>query len=132
MTSEEAREEVRYLRFKRVQISREIEGIIKQFCGQNRPNQERHYFLRLWQRVDNSGLHRVAGYICVLCRVQKPLEQQGNRCPICNELWDEDYTSAEDVAACTHCGFNNLSNPGGLSLLKIPRGDEIYSKFAEF
>lgn len=132
MTPEEAREEIKYLRHKRVQINLEIQRVVKQFCGQSRPNGERHYFLKLWQRVGDSNLYRVVGYVCVLCRVHKPLEQKGNRCPICNELWDENYASTEDVASCTHCGFNNLSNPDGLPFLKIPRGDEIYSQFAEF
>lgn len=132
MTPEEARKEIKYLRFKRIQLSQEIESIVKQFCGQNKPDQERHYFLNLWQRVGVGDLYKVVGYVCVLCRVQTPLERDGNRCPICNELWDEDYTNSEDVAACVHCGFNNLSNLAGLPLLKIPRGDEIYSQFGEF
>lgn len=132
MTPEEARKEVKYLRSKRTQLGREIKGIVRQFCGQKELLHEQHYFLRLWQKVGDDDLYKVVGYVCVLCRVQKPLEQKGNRCPVCNELWDENYTSSEDVAACVHCGFNNLSNPDGLPLSKIPRGDEIYSPFRDF
>lgn len=132
MTPEEAREEVKYLRSKRAQLGREIGSMVRKFCGQSAPSQERHYFLRLWQKVGDSELYRVTGYVCVLCRVKKPLERKGNRCPICNGLWEESYISSEDVAQCLYCGFNNMSNPAGLPLSKIPREDEIYSKFAEF
>lgn len=127
LTFKEARIQAELFQLARSRINKEIGSLLSQFCKKNE-----HYFLKLWSRPTDGQLYKVVGYVCVLCRVQKPLEQKGSRCPVCNELWDEDYSSNEDVTACTHCGFNTLSNPGGLPLMRIPRGDEIYFPFAEF
>lgn len=127
---EEARKEIKFLCSKRAKLKQEIEIIIANFCEQDAIQKERHYFLKLWQRLDDDrSLFKVVSYTCVLCRTKKDLEQDGNRCLICNEVLNN--MQSESAKKCRHCGSDNLSSIG-LPLSRIPEGAEIYSPFAEF
>ena len=129
MTKEEAVSQMELLQLNLRRAQNEIADLLAQFCKKGVEGE--HFFKKLWAPVDGGGLFRVVGYVCVLCRVRKPLEQKGDCCSICNELWDENYESPEDVIQCFHCGFNSFSNPAGLPFLKIPRGDEIFNPLGD-
>lgn len=129
LIKEEARIRMGSLRLERRRIDGEIRHLLRQFCSSNRE----HYFFRLWDKVDSTH-YRVVSYVCVLCRMRKVFEQENNRCPICNEPQDVNYSSSGNITPCPHCGFNQFSRPSGLLFDEIPRGDsdEIYSRFKEF